>query len=62
MYFLALAALLALDQYAPKIVAPPMTFAECKAAAEEANATDEDLKLAEYKAAGVQYVCLELKK
>jgi hypothetical protein len=59
MYFLALAALLALGDYAPKIYAPHETLAACQAAADELN-KDPALQTPELKELGAKYVCMKI--
>jgi hypothetical protein len=57
--FLALAATLALTQYAPKIHSPHDTLAECRVAAEELN-KDPALQTPEMKELGAKYVCMKI--
>lgn len=57
-HFLAIALLAVLPESAPQIIAPFKDAASCTAAAAKANKEDADLKSAEAKEAGAQYVCL----
>ena len=60
MYFLVLLALLKMDEFPPKPIAPPTSHEECVMAAAKANAADPRIKLPEWQEAGVRYVCLKL--
>lgn len=61
MYFLALAALLQMTEYAPDIVSVHPSLAACQAAAVTATAENRQaLDSPEAKAVGAAYVCLKL--
>jgi hypothetical protein len=59
MYFLVLAATLALSDYAPRFISPHDTYEDCAKAAQDAN-KDDRLKTADARSIGMKFVCLKL--
>jgi hypothetical protein len=60
-YYLALVALLQMDEIAPKAISPHSTYDDCAIAQQKANKEYEDqLKTEESKALGLRFVCLKL--
>lgn len=59
MYFLALVALLHMNEAAPKIVSPHKTLADCTMAAATATKENREM-LAQYREQGAAFVCLKL--
>jgi len=59
-YFLVVAALLQMEETAPKMVSPHATYDECAAAAQKANKHDERLQHPIALEMGLRYVCLRL--
>jgi hypothetical protein len=57
--FLVLAAMLQLEDVAPKVMSPHKSLAACTAAAQEAN-QDPRMKTAEAKAMGLRFVCMKI--
>jgi hypothetical protein len=58
-YFLALVALLQLEEAAPRVISPHKTFEDCAKAAQDMN-KDERLKSPEAREMGLRFVCLKL--
>lgn len=61
-YILALAPLLSMHEDSPRLIAPHTTLSGCMADAEKRNRTDETLRTVEARVAGLEYVCLEVKR
>jgi hypothetical protein len=58
-YYLVLAALLQLEDAAPRMISPHKTFEDCAKAAQDMN-KDERLKSDEAKSMGLRFVCLRM--
>jgi hypothetical protein len=59
MYFLVLAALLQLEDTAPRMISPHRTYDECAQAASKAN-KDERLQSPDAKEKGLRFVCMRM--
>ncbi len=62
LFYLAVVAFLALDQYPPVIMGDPVSQAECEKAAADGNANDPRIQDERMKELGARYTCLGLKK